>query len=412
MRELARVKKFADQTQLGEWLRAQSDASIAAFWKLIAQFVQWVIARADASRWTHAGRAEVFFDDTQIEVHGPSFEGAQTNYEGNRALSWQTFWFGPFLLQADLGSPGDVRRALPGFLREHRPLWQERASDFLADSASSSAEYLRAIEQAGFTHWSVSYNKWTRGPERTAAALPEKFWSAATTTRWRDGVQVTEQHAGLRHTPAPGDFTFALACARWKKEDEMFWRYAFVAHDPRRTDAAGVMARHRLKGAKEQLFKDVLRGLDLHHPPCESLVGQPDVLRHRGAGLQPDQSGADIVSARRMPGLDRADAAQTDGAPARAAGAARARARGASGRGGELAGLVARVAGALVAAERGRTEHGAFGLSRHRERNAFFGRAARPQRSVAPARAKKLRPRRAIIFSTGLAALIGPPAGP
>ena len=32
------------------------------------------------------------------------------------------------------------------------------------------------------------------------------------------------------------------------------------------------MARHRLKGAKEQLFKDVLRGLDLHHPPCESLL--------------------------------------------------------------------------------------------------------------------------------------------
>jgi hypothetical protein len=32
------------------------------------------------------------------------------------------------------------------------------------------------------------------------------------------------------------------------------------------------MARHRLKGGKEQLFKEVLRGLDLHHPPCESLT--------------------------------------------------------------------------------------------------------------------------------------------
>jgi len=31
VRELARTKKFADQTQLGKWLRAQSDASIAAF---------------------------------------------------------------------------------------------------------------------------------------------------------------------------------------------------------------------------------------------------------------------------------------------------------------------------------------------------------------------------------------------
>lgn len=85
VRQLARVEKFADQTQLGEWLRKQNDASIAALWQLSSQFIQWVIARADAARWTYAGRAEVFFDDTQIEVHGPSFEGAAINYNGDRA---------------------------------------------------------------------------------------------------------------------------------------------------------------------------------------------------------------------------------------------------------------------------------------------------------------------------------------
>lgn len=52
----------------------------------------------------------------------------------------------------------------------------------------------------------------------------------------------------------------------------MFWRYAFAAHDSQRTDAVAAMAGHRLKGGKEQLFKEVLRGLDLHHPPCESLI--------------------------------------------------------------------------------------------------------------------------------------------
>ena len=80
-------------------------------------------------------------------------------------------------------------------------------------------------------------------------------------------------------TPASGTlrrcqepFTFPLAVARWKKNDELFWRYAFVAHDQSRTDAEAILARHRLKGGKEQLFKEVLRGLDLHHPPCESLT--------------------------------------------------------------------------------------------------------------------------------------------
>ena len=110
------------------------------------------------------------------------------------------------------------------------------------------------------------------GARTQAAALPQAAWQPATQTRWRDGTEVTEQHTGIRHTPEDSDFTFPLAAARWKKDDEMFWRYAFVAHDERRTDAAAIMARHRLKGGKEQLFKEVLRGLDLHHPPCVSLT--------------------------------------------------------------------------------------------------------------------------------------------
>ena len=272
VRQLARVKRFADQTQLGEWLRKQSDDSIAAFWGLISEFIRWTIDQADAARWTYAGRGEVFFDDTQIEVCGTGFEGAAINYDGNRALSWQTLWFGPFLLAGQLGGPRDVSEALPGMLQEHRDFWQKRPTDFLADSGSSSAAYLKGIDQAGFAHWSVSYNKWTTVAERTAAALPENAWSIATETRWRNGTEVTEQHAGIRHTPEGSDFTFPLAVARWKKDGEMFWRYAFVAHDGQRSDAAAIMARHRLKGGKEQLFKEVLRGLDLHHPPCESLT--------------------------------------------------------------------------------------------------------------------------------------------
>ena len=33
-----------------------------------------------------------------------------------------------------------------------------------------------------------------------------------------------------------------------------------------------VFERHHLKVSKEQLFKEVLSGLDLHHPPCSSLL--------------------------------------------------------------------------------------------------------------------------------------------
>lgn len=270
-RQLARVKAFADQTTLGEWLRAQTPESITAFWGLVRAFIQWVIGRAEAERWTYAGRAEVFFDDTQLEVGGPSFEGAKINYNGDRALSWQTLWVGPFLADGELDSPGEVSGALPAMLPRNQPLWAGRASDFLADSGSSAAKYLQVITETKFTHWSVSYNKWTSALERTAAAQPERVWGTAQTATWRDGATITEQHCRIRHTPEGSAQTFTFATVRFQRADELFWNYRFLACDETRTDAAAVFARHRLKGEKEQLFKEVLRGLDLHHPPCAEL---------------------------------------------------------------------------------------------------------------------------------------------
>lgn len=110
---LARVEKFADQTQRGQWLRHQSDASLAALWQLIAEFVTWVIARADAACWSYAGRAEVFFDDPQIEVFGPSSVGAKIHYEGNLRSPGRPSGSAPSWSGGELGSPGDVSGALP-----------------------------------------------------------------------------------------------------------------------------------------------------------------------------------------------------------------------------------------------------------------------------------------------------------
>jgi hypothetical protein len=270
-RRLARMDGFADESTLGEWLRAQTPESVRAFWKLIHEFIAWAAQRAAAGRWQYSGRAEVFFDDTQLEVTGKKFEGAQVNYNGDLALSWQTCWFGPWLADGHLGGPGDVSDALPEMLARQRPLWAKGANDFLADSGSSATKYLQAIHGAGFTHWSVSYNKWTGALERTAAEQPETSWGQAVESKWRDGAPVTEQHCLIRHTPAAGAQTFTFAAVRFRKEGEMFWNYRFLACDGTRGDAAAIFARHKLKGEKEQLLKEVLRGLDLHHPPCAEL---------------------------------------------------------------------------------------------------------------------------------------------
>jgi len=257
-RELFGVGKFADQSQVGQWLREQSEESVAALRRLLHEFVAWVWQQADPRRLLHAGQREVFFDDTQLEVTGRHFEGAAINYQGRLALSWQTLWVGPLLCDSHVGSPRDVSDQLPSMLERNRALWQGQPAHFYADSGSSAGVYLNAIAAEGW-HYTVSYNKWTGPLERAAQALPATAWTQNGDT----------SHAFLRHQPEGRNAPQLFAVSR--RRDGLFDHYGFIACDEGQTDAARVGERHHLKGEKEQLFSEVLNGLDLHHPPCSAL---------------------------------------------------------------------------------------------------------------------------------------------
>ena len=258
-RELFGVDKFADQTQVGEWLREQTEESVAALRKLLHEFVAWVWQQAQPRRLLHAGQREVFFDDTQLEVCGQHFEGAAINYNGDLALSWQTLWVGPLLSDSHMANPKDVSDQLRPMLERNRSLWQGRAAHFYADSGSSAGHYLDAIAAEGW-HYTVSYNKWTGPLERKAAELPARSWKASG----------GEHHAFFRHQPEGRSAPQLYAVAR--RRDGLFDTYGFIACDDGQSDAALVGERHHLKGEKEQLFGEVLNGLDLHRPPCSALI--------------------------------------------------------------------------------------------------------------------------------------------
>lgn len=59
--QLLGLDKGADPTTLGEWLRAQTKASVRALHRLNAQWVDWASQQAAPGRWRHAGEVEVFF---------------------------------------------------------------------------------------------------------------------------------------------------------------------------------------------------------------------------------------------------------------------------------------------------------------------------------------------------------------
>ena len=262
------LEKGADQTTLGQWLRGQTKESVIALHQINAQLVEWASQQAKPGHWLQGGEVEVFFDDTEVEVDGHQFEGARINYEGNRALSWQTLWFGPWLLDGILDGAGDVSEHLAVLLDEHQSRWQGRANYFYADSGSSAGKYLNRIEQAGFSRWSVSYNKWTDKLDRLAAELPESQWSALP-----PAGQPQEQYTWVKHQPGECQQVQKFAAVRWKNDGDLMWRYAYrVCQAADKDRPPAVFERHRLKGAKEQAFSEVLTGLDLHHPPCKDLI--------------------------------------------------------------------------------------------------------------------------------------------
>lgn len=262
------LEKVADQTTLGEWLRAQTPESILGLCKLNSDLVKEVIRDSKPARVRHAGELEIFFDDTEIEVYGKKIEGARRNYNGDLALSWQALWAGPFLLDQELGSFATVAECQEALVGEHASLWADTKSYFYADSGSSEGKLLTDTAEAGFSRWSVSYNKWTGPLERIAGEKPESAWSAPVE---RNGV--AEAYAWVKHTPDGMEAAQQFAACRWKKTGEMFWRYAFVACEKEATRTPqAVFERHRLKGACEQRFSEVLSDLDLHHPPCLSLI--------------------------------------------------------------------------------------------------------------------------------------------
>ena len=262
---LVGLEKGADESTLGEWLRAQTPESVHALWEINWAFVDEVWALAKPGRVCHGGEEEWFFDDTEIEVYGESFQGARLNYNGDLALSLQALWRGPFVVDAILDGAGDVSEHLPVLLGQHAERWQGRRSHLYADSGSSAAKFLDAIRAAEFTHWSVSYNKWTAVLERLAGELAETRWSAPNAKG--------EQFTWLRHTPGEAKAAVTFATLRRKPEGEMFWRYAFVACEPGEGwSPEAVFQRHALKGDKERGFSELLSDLDLHHPPCEKLI--------------------------------------------------------------------------------------------------------------------------------------------
>ena len=72
------LAKGADQTTLGEWLRAQTKESVQALHQINAELVDWSIGQAAPGRWLHAGQAEVFLMTRRSKCWGTGLKERNT----------------------------------------------------------------------------------------------------------------------------------------------------------------------------------------------------------------------------------------------------------------------------------------------------------------------------------------------
>ncbi len=66
-------------------------------WRIVREFVGWVLQRAKPERVRRDGELEVFFDDTQIELEGKYCQGVGVHCGGRgpirgRRCGWDRFW--------------------------------------------------------------------------------------------------------------------------------------------------------------------------------------------------------------------------------------------------------------------------------------------------------------------------------
>jgi hypothetical protein len=287
MNELTGIKRGADASTLGEWLRAQTPEGVEALQGVIREFIGWVLEQAPSEAVRRDGVLEVFFDDTQLELHGRTFEGAAINYNGERTLSWQTFWVGPFIAAGNLGKGSrDVSEDLPLMMEQTRGLWEKDAEQskahFYADSGSSAGKFLQCIDAEKWG-WSVSYNKYMRKLEQFSGELNDSRWSKEEQAVGRQGQAICEKYGWVKHQPGDEDSLLDhpvdFAVVGWREAESLsLWSYAFVAGRggakagaEKPQNAKELFARHRLKGDRERAFSELLGDLDLHHPPCQSL---------------------------------------------------------------------------------------------------------------------------------------------
>ena len=231
-----------------------------------------------------AGFVPLWTDGSLLEVEGKQFDAIKVK-EGRRGQMCVGAFCGPYVTGMDFADAGEgeltVGRALieEAVRRVLRPEGLMPRTLILLDSLYGNGPTLDQLEGYRERPAYVVGVMGLREAERTMAELPEVVWAdtGAQPVRGWEASGVAEAWLQCAQWPIKR----AMVCRRWRPRGELFWDYAAVATnlsrgDPRiapamaggRSFAQVVWDLYSYKQGLENQWKDLLRDLSLHHPPC------------------------------------------------------------------------------------------------------------------------------------------------
>lgn len=258
----------------------------AALGEVIADNARRLLAATPRRELLHEGFLAAFLDATWLEV-GPDtqYEGTKL-FDGVRKLMWSVLWAGPFVAGQSFAGEGEGERAAS--LRLIEPAWREvlvaaglsERVLWLLDSLYGDGPALDQLEACAGSHYIVGADK-LAAVEAAAMEQPECQWRPVPARRKGEEAAICVHIYQAEGWAAPR----TVVTRRRKRADELFWHHhsVFTNLEPRQAQLAELMAREQLsfgeavfrlydhKQACENQFKDLVRDLGLHHPPCRQL---------------------------------------------------------------------------------------------------------------------------------------------
>jgi len=245
----------------GEFFRCFSSEALSDLNKVLSTFVKRIISQAERRRFAYGKWVYCFLDHTHLEVDGNNFENAAINYNGDKSIGAHMFYIDQFLggiklLQGNAfvtRSWSELLGSWGAFFEKHN-----LTAHVFVDSAYYDGKIVNRFEKDGM-FYSMTVNKATEPLLEEAENLPEESWT-------KGEYKVDEEYSEFIYEPDGWDEPRRYVVVRFKKEGELFWRYAFRLTNRLDLSPEEVFGLHRCKGEHETYIGELLNEYGLHHP--------------------------------------------------------------------------------------------------------------------------------------------------